>query len=177
MTELAKWQNFYVIVGSAGAARIGVQFVVVTLVSSLRKPTTADSLHAFGTPTVVYLGSALLLSAIMTAPWPSLTPASVVLGTCGLCGLGYGAVIIRRARRQTEYQPVWEDWLWYAAVPSSLYAAVALAALSLYAATELALFLIGGAALGFLLTGIRNAWDTVTHLVVSGAERDRSKND
>ena len=64
MAELVKWQNFYVIVGSAGAALIGVQFVVVTLIATVRKPTTAESLHAFGTPTVVYLGSALLVSAI-----------------------------------------------------------------------------------------------------------------
>src|SRR6476661_6713016 len=98
MDELVKWQNYYVIVGSAGAALIGVQFVVVTLIASLRKPTTADSIHVFGTPTVVYFCSALLLSTVMTAPWPSLVPVSAAITMCGVGGFGYGWIIIRRAR-------------------------------------------------------------------------------
>jgi hypothetical protein len=38
---------------------------------------------AFGTPTVVHLAGALLVSAIMSAPWSSLVPLSVVLGMSG----------------------------------------------------------------------------------------------
>src|SRR5690242_7025114 len=117
MAELTKWQNFYVIVGPAGAALIGVQFVVVTLIANRSTRPTAESVHAFATPTVVHLGVVLLVSALMTAPWPSFFPASIVLATCGLGGLGYVAVVVRRARRQTRYRPVWEDWLWYAMVP------------------------------------------------------------
>ena len=33
MSELAKWDSFYVIVGSAAGALIGLQFVVMTLVA------------------------------------------------------------------------------------------------------------------------------------------------
>jgi hypothetical protein len=175
VAELVKWQNFYVIVGSAGAALIGVQFVVVVLIANMRRPTTAESIHAFGTPTVVNLGGALLISAIMSAPWPSLFPASVALAMCGLGGLGYGAVVMRRARRQKGYEPVWDDWLWYVILPSGIYAALALAALSLYTTMQLALFVIGGAALGLLVVGIRNAWDSVTHIVVSGSSGDGTK--
>jgi hypothetical protein len=32
MSELAKWDSFYVIVGSAADALIGLQFVVATLI-------------------------------------------------------------------------------------------------------------------------------------------------
>jgi hypothetical protein len=39
-------------------------------------------------------------------------------------------------------------------------------ALFLRTTTLLALFAIGAAALGLLLIGIHNAWDTVTHIVV-----------
>ena len=62
---------------------------------------------------------------------------------------------------------MWEDWLWYAILPSALYAALALTALFLSTMTQLALFVIAGASLGLLLIGIHNAWDTVTHIVVS----------
>lgn len=176
MTEpalLSAWENFYVIVGSSGAALIGVQFVVIALISELRRSPTADAINAFGTPTVVHFCGALLVSAIMSAPWPSLAPASVALAICGLGGLGYGVIAVRRARRQTEYQPVAEDWIWYAILPCSVYAALALAALFLRR-TPLAAFVVGATALGLLLIGIHNAWDSVTHIVVTGAQ-DRAK--
>ncbi len=173
MSELTNprsaWESFYVIVGSSGAALIGVQFVVIALVATRRTLATADAIRAFGTPTLVHLGAALLASAIMSAPWPSLLPASVALALCGLGGLGYGTIVIHRARRQTTYAPVWQDWLWYAIVPCGLYAALALAGLLMSTTTRLALFVVAGAALGLLLIGIRNAWDTVTHIVVRGS--------
>ena len=41
MTALAGWENFYVIVGSSAGALIGLQFVVVTTVSQLYRPSVA----------------------------------------------------------------------------------------------------------------------------------------
>jgi hypothetical protein len=169
---LSEWQSFYVIVGSSGAALIGIQFVVMTLIANMRERPTADTVSAFGTPTVVHLAGALLISAIMSAPWPSLFPPSVALVICGLGGLAYGAVAIHRARRQTFYKPVWQDWVWHALLPCSIYAALALTALFLRTTTQLALFVIGTAALGLLLVGIHNAWDTVTHVLVASSRRD-----
>ena len=60
-------------------------------------------------------------------------------------------------------------------LPGGLYAALALAALLLRTTTQLALFGIGGAALGLLLLGIHNAWDTVTYIVVGGSRGDATK--
>ena len=171
------WESFYVIVGSSGGALIGLQFVVMTLIADKRHRTTADTLSAFGTPTVVHLAGALLVSAIMSAPWPSLFPASVALVMCGLGGLAYGAVGIRRARRQTTYTPVWQDWVWYALLPCSVYAALALSAAFLRTNTQSGLFVIAAAALGLLLIGIHNAWDTVTHIVVSNSLGNQTRTD
>jgi hypothetical protein len=166
-----QWENFYVIVGSAGAALIAIQFVVITLVASLRRRvTTAETVKAFATPTVVHLGGALLVSALMTAPWPSLVPVSVALALCGLGGLGYGAMVIQNARRQTVYRPVREDWVWHAIVPCMTYTALIVAAVALFLAARFAVFVIGAAALALLLIGIHNAWDTVTHMVVTGPD-------
>lgn len=179
MTEhslLSAWENFYVIVGSSGAALIGIQFVVIALIADMRQRPTADVIGAFGTPTVVHFGGALLISAILSAPWPSLLPASVALAACGLGGLAYLAIAIRRARRQTTYRPVLEDWIWYMILPLSVYAALALAALVLRARTQLALFVIAAAALGLLLIGIHNSWDTVTHLVITDPRGDAPNN-
>ena len=168
--RLSAWESFYVIVGSSAAALIGLQFVVITLIADMRKRIAADaaSVSAFGTPTVVHFGGALVISAGMSAPWPSPAMLSRILLLCGVGGMLYAALIVRRARRQTTYHPVAEDWVFYAILPFLAYAALALAGLKLATATAGALFGVGAVALGLLLLGIHNAWDTVTHLVLGG---------
>jgi hypothetical protein len=175
MNFVSGWQNFYVIVGSAGGALIGIQFVVIALIANTRKHTDAQTINAFGTPTVVHFGGALTISAIMTAPWPSLVALRVALALGGLGGLAYAAVVFRRAGRQTGYKPVAEDWIWYVIIPTGVYALLAAAAFLLLTFTQAALFAVGGAALGLLLIGVRNAWDTVTHLVSSGPASGETK--
>jgi hypothetical protein len=46
---------------------------------------------------------------------------------------------------------------------------------SLRSNPQLALFVVGAAALGLLLIGIHNAWDTVTYIVVSGSDAATTK--
>lgn len=82
----------------------------------------------------------------------------------------YGAVVLIRARRQTGYQPVWEDWVWYVTLPCIVYVALAVAAVFIRLHTATGLFAIAAVALALLLIGIHNAWDTVTHLVASDTE-------
>lgn len=86
-------------------SRLSPQFVVVALIANLRMRTTAESISACGTPTVVHFGGTVLVSAIMSAPGPSLVPPSVALALCGVGGVGYGAIVIHRTRRQTVYAP------------------------------------------------------------------------
>lgn len=93
----------------------------------------------------------------------------------GKLRLGYATLAILRARRQTAYKPVWEDWIWYAALPCGAYASLTVAALLLRTTTQAAGFVIGAAALGLLLIGIHNAWDSVTHVVVAGVRGDPTK--
>jgi hypothetical protein len=174
--QLGAWANFFMIVGSAGGALIGIQFVVVALVADIRiQHPTFDSINAFGTPNVVHFSSTLLVSAIMSVPWTSVFSLSVALAVCGFGGLGYGLIVIRRARRQTVYKPVWDDWLWYMFLPCSAYLTLAITALSLRPTTQLPLFVIGAATLGLLLIGIHNAWDSMIHLVITGFHADPKK--
>ncbi len=58
-------------------------------------------------------------------------------------------------------------------MPCLLYAGLTLSAL-LVLVDVAALDGVAAAALGLLLIGIRNAWDTVTHLVVGGSRPDAS---
>jgi hypothetical protein len=42
----------------------------------------------------------------------------------------YGAIAVRRALRQTDYEPVWQDWFWFTALPN-VYAALTATAIRL----------------------------------------------
>jgi hypothetical protein len=174
---LSQWESFYVIVGSSGGALIGLQFVVMTLIAERRSLARSDVLGAFGTPTVVHLTNALIVSAVMSAPWRSFVPVSVALAMCGGGGLTYAIVAIRRARRQTDYEPVLEDWVWYAASPCSVYTVLAGSAIFLRAHEETGLFVVAGTTLALLLIGIHNAWDSVTHIVITRTGEERASDD
>src|ERR1051325_3497582 len=118
MTPLSAWENFYVIVGSSAGALIGLQFVVITLISAMpRRAGTAQAGAAFSIPNVVHFGSVLLLSGILSAPWEAISPAAVLLGVLGLCGIVYEIVVARRMRIQDVYKPVFEDWLFHVLLP------------------------------------------------------------
>jgi hypothetical protein len=181
MTEstsvLSAWESFYVIVGSSGGALIGLQFVVITLIADRRDLTTSGGLSAFATPTVVHFAGALLVSAIMSAPWPTVASLAVPVGVIGVAGLAYGVIVARRAWRQTSYEPVWQDWLWYTSLPGVAYAAIAVSAFTLQRNAHVTLFVVAASALGLLMIGIHNAWDTVTHIVVSQAAGAKTRDD
>ncbi|HEX2864198.1 MAG TPA: hypothetical protein VHN99_06495 [Deinococcales bacterium] len=53
MDAFAGWGNFCVITGSAGAAMIGVPFVILTLIATLQRRASFTSMGVFATPTVV----------------------------------------------------------------------------------------------------------------------------
>src|SRR5579883_2494491 len=95
LSDLARWDSFCVIVGSAAGALIGLQFVVMTLIAERPPLRVAEAGAAFGTPTIVHFSAALLLSALLRAPWPSITPPAILCGLTGLGGIAYAAIVAR----------------------------------------------------------------------------------
>jgi hypothetical protein len=166
MTTLTGWANFYVIVGSAAGALIGLQFVVMTLVADLPlAPNTTQAGDAFATPSVIHFCVVLLLAALDTAPWHGITTIALLWGVVGLVGIVYLVMITRRMMRQTVYQPVFEDWLFHALLPLLAYALLTIAAYVAYSYPRPALFIVSAAVLLLLFIGIHNAWDGVTYHV------------
>ncbi|MFY9819904.1 MAG: hypothetical protein WAM82_00875 [Thermoanaerobaculia bacterium] len=164
---LGSWENFYVIVGSSGAALTGLQFVVIALIAETSLVRSSREIDAFGTPTVVHFCAVLLIAAVLSAPWQTLSGPAILLGIGGLLGVIYAIVIVIRTRAQTNYRPVLEDWIWHVVLPFIAYATVLGAALSLRLHPTPALFSLGAASLLLLFIGIHNAWDTVTYITTS----------
>jgi hypothetical protein len=175
VSPLTTWQNFYVIIGSAAATLTGLMFVVITLSARVRDRRSSGALGAFATPTVVHFCAALLVAAILSAPWQALWNAGILLGLCGLGGVMYVVIVVRRTRRQTDYNPVLEDWLWHTVLPLVSYTALVVAAIVLTGNPNPvpALFVISAVTVLLLFIGIHNAWDAVTYIAI---ERSQSEN-
>ncbi|HEY3991883.1 MAG TPA: hypothetical protein VGM01_03280 [Ktedonobacteraceae bacterium] len=180
---LPAWGNFYGIIGSAAATLTGLMFIVVTLIAGSRMTQGGEGIAAFGTPNVVHFCAALFITAVLSAPWQTLSHASLLLllllGCSGLGGVIYIVIVARRARRQTDYQPVLEDWLWHTVFPLVSYIALVVAALMLPDDPAPALFIIAAVTLLFLFIGIHNAWDTLTYMAVErfGSEEKKRQDE
>src|SRR4030095_6257790 len=162
MPELIEWNSFYVIVGSSAGALIGLQFVVLTLIASRTAVRAPEAGAAFATPSVVHFTVALLLSAVVSAPWHSIGAVSVLCGVVGISGMVYGAIVAGRMRGQTVYRPVFEDWLFHTLLPLTSYTTLAVSAFLAHFRVRAAMFLVGAATLLFLFVGIHNSWDAIT---------------
>jgi len=175
MTALAGWQNFYVIVGSSAGALIGLQFVVLSVITGTRTSRTdAAAGHAFATPMIVHFGAVLGLSGILCAPWNGIGGAALLWGLVGLSGTVYAVIVALRMRAQTAYRPQFEDWLFHAVLPFAAYSTLAASAYAVRFHQREALFGVGAAMLLLLFSGIHNAWDAVTyHVFVKTSDDER----
>src|SRR5215471_19210898 len=96
LAPLAAWQSFYIIMGTAAATLTGLMFVVMTLIVGARVQGSRETIGAFGSPNVLHFEAVLLFAAILNAPWPALWNVGLLLGLCGLGGVIYVLVVIRR---------------------------------------------------------------------------------
>jgi hypothetical protein len=172
---LRQWTDFYVIVGSSAGALTGLQFVVIALISEAQAARSLLEIRAFGTPTVVHFCVALLISAIVCAPWHSLSAPAICLGICGAGGVAYILRVIRHARTQRGYSPEFEDWIWYIGLPFTSYAVLLIAAIPLALHPSGPLFAVASTSLLLLFAGIHNAWDTVTYVAITRRLQDEER--
>jgi hypothetical protein len=165
MPAFEEWESFYVIVGAAAGALIGLQFVVMTLIAENPPQRVAEAGPAFVTPTIVHFGTSLLLSALLRVPWPGITAAAAVWGLVGIGGTVYAVIVARRMRGQAAYPPDLEDWMFHLILPVAAYAVLVLSAFAARSHAHEALFGVGGATLLLLFIGIHNSWDAIAYHV------------
>lgn len=182
MSAFHGWENFYVILGSAAGALIGLQFVVMTLIAGLPiAENNAQDGKAYSTPTVVHFAVVLLLSAVVSAPWSGTGTVAALLGLVGLSGLAYIVSVARHLRHQAAisntYTPVLEDWTCHVLLPGAAYALLVTATFVARFHSRPSLFMVAGAALLLLFIGVHNAWDLVTfHVFVKRQSKKEERN-
>ena len=117
LLPFAAWESFYVIVGSSAAALTGLQFVVIVLGAEVNAMSSSTMTRAFGTPTIVHFCAVLLLSAIDERALARAGERRARPRALRRHGIVYGVIVIRHARRQTDYKLVLEDWIWHCTLP------------------------------------------------------------
>lgn len=165
MPPLQGWENFYVIVGSSAAALTGLQFVVMALiVDNEHIGGGEDTVRAFATPTIVHFTAVLLIGAICSMPGHTLTTLATCLLSGGVAGVVYQIFVIRESHRQTGYKPVFEDWLFFATLPTVAYGVLLIAGALEFRDAAGPLYGVAVAALLLMLVGIHNSWDTAVYI-------------
>jgi hypothetical protein len=169
--RLHEWDNFYVIVGSSASALTGLQFVVVVLGAESEATRDTAAVEAFGTPTIVHFCMVLTIAALISVPGQTTFSLGSLLILLGAGGLVYSIITARRAKRQSNYQPVFEDWLWHVGFPFAAYATLLTMGATSFRFPAGALYVVAAIALALLFIGIHNAWDSVVYIATRQHEQ------
>lgn len=162
--NLESWHDFYVMLGGSAAALVGATFVVATLAGNIEK--RAIGIKGFITPATVHLGSVLIASAILMVPTLTALFLALLLGVGGLAGVVYGVIIYFRV---TTLKVDLIDRSWYGILPILIYGMLGASAVLIFAKDiDYGLELIAAALVVLLITGMRNAWDMATFMILGG---------
>ena len=166
------WENFYLIVGSAAGALIGLMFVVATLMAGLESSRVSHGARVFFTPIIFHFAVVVVVSAVAVVPEMPAHVAGVILAFCAANGFAYTIATIFRMSAPGSDNPLhWSDMYFYGVVPAIVYLALAGAAGAVWFAAAGVAYAIGAMVLILLLIGIRNAWDLAIFLLQGARDR------
>lgn len=157
------WDNFYLIIGGAAGALIGLMFVVATLGTGRNRDESLRGASMYMTPTVVSFSVVLLVSAMTGIPHLSTGAVAAFLGAIAAAGMVYSGVAAWRLTRAAA-APHWSDYWCYGYAPLAIYVALAGAAASAALGASWSAQAVAAVLMSTLLLAIRNAWDLVTWL-------------
>ena len=142
------WDNYYLMIGSAAGALIGLLFVVATLTAGIETSQAKRGADAYMTPTVFHFGVVVVISAIAAVPRLSDREAGFVVAVCAVAGLVYAATsFVRIVEAKAVPRPHWSDKYYYALVPALAYVALAGSALAAWRSADFSARAVAGSAL------------------------------
>jgi hypothetical protein len=174
IAELQHWNEFYVLIGTAGATLLGLLFVAVSLGTGFLTSDHAAPTRAFYSPVVIHFTSVFFVSAIALFPAHRTIFFTSLIGATALIGTLVSVVVTIQlvSRSWTEYL---QDYLAYGLLPAIAYVALAAAALMIFKEMDYALDVLAAALLLLLIVNIRNVWDLMLSMVRRQAESTKRK--
>jgi len=173
MSPLEGWDNFYVILGSAAAALLGITFVVIALIAERRA--NPAGMAGYITPTVVHFGTVLGLSCFVSVPHQNVIGLSLGFGSTATGLLIYtGAIGANMRGFAHQYVPVLEDWIWHVILPAVVYCVLLGMAFFLWREPRESMYGVAAALVLLLFVGIHNSWDVAVSITAQ-RKKDEDK--
>jgi hypothetical protein len=170
--QLEAWHDFYVVVGTAGAALTGLLFVMVSLGPHVVAHHTHTGVRAFISPIATHFTTVLIASCVMLIPN---LPLPLLGGSIALGGAGGAAYTVwtRVHKRWRENKLPVLDGIWFVALPFFGYLLTLAAGTLIAIENPLGFYGIAAAVLLFVVVAIRNAWDVVIWLTQQQPKEER----
>ncbi len=164
---LEGWSDFFLMLGSSGAALIGLMFVVITLTANKADRAGVD---LYSSPIVAHFAACFVISAAAMAHGIPLCGFGAIVAAVGLLGILVALRVLLGMRRDDIPVPHWSDPWCYGVAPLALYIALVVAGWLVSGGKEWTVALVGSLAVVLLLVAIRNAWDLLTFLAPEAQE-------
>jgi len=153
------WESFYLLVGGAAGALIGLLFVVITLTAELNPAETTVGSKVYVSPTIFHFATVFVISAVALAPEGGRVFLGLAIAALAVFGLGYSLLSVLRLARGRPKPTHWSDWIYYGLFPAAAYAALAVAGEAFVTGRGFAADVTAAGSVILLLVGIRDAWD------------------
>jgi len=158
------WENFYILMGTAGASLVGLLFVVVTLTSGGDAERLSRGQRLFMTPTALAFALTLAVSAVALAPGLPRAASAALIGAMAAGSFlnGVSVCVGLREMRSGGDAPHWSDFYMYGLAPAAVDGCLVAAALAAGIGLPGAAHALAALLMARLMVALRNAWDLVT---------------
>jgi hypothetical protein len=157
------WDNYYLLIGGAAGAIIGLLFIVSTLRTNIDRDRALAGSSVYMTPVVAHLSIVLSISALASAPGIAAPLAAAGVGLCAVIGVICQVRVGWLLRNGKFFQNAhWSDLWWYGVWPGVIYLALGASGAALCFAPWAATYGVAASLLALMLISIHNAWDLVT---------------
>lgn len=157
------WDSFYLLIGGAAGALIGLLFIVATLTKGIDPDSALRGASVYMTPIVFHLGLVLSLSGLAAAPGAPVKADGAILAVAAALGLLTCARVIYHLTANPLFASAhWTDRWSYGVLPLGAYVALTASAAAVWLRPAWAADAVAASLLAVLLIAIRNAWDMVT---------------
>jgi hypothetical protein len=159
------WQDYFLLVGSAAAALIGLLFVVVTLTAGRERSAVELGQRYYMSPIVADLAAVLVLSGAAMMPNLHPIPFGAFIAAAGLVGFIADLRIAQGiGRLSIPGENMLFDRSWYGLVPALVSLLIAGAGIAILRQVGWAPFALAVVLMVLLLVCVHNAWDLVTYI-------------
>jgi hypothetical protein len=159
---LEHWHEFYVLLGTAAAALVALQFVAASVGAGYLSFEKAAASRIYMTPVIVHFTSVLFASAVGLVPSHTVMTFFLTIGSASAIGFVYSAIVTIKVLQDPAVDL--DDKLSYGIAPAAGYAGSVAAAAMIYLGSQHAAATLAAALLLLLIVNIRNAWDLTLYM-------------